>query len=107
MDFKWFLTGTLDVRELPCNTLRDKYTQIPKRPLLIHRGFFLDFLAYFFGGISTRRLHFYLLLINNCRKMKKKLLNLVFVATLFPPFRCWRGGIASTVITGDMGNCII
>ena len=47
---------------------------------------FLDFSAYFFGGISTRRLHFYLLLINNCRKMKKKLLNIVFVATPFSPF---------------------
>ena len=53
---------------------------------------FLDFSAYFFGGISTRRLHFYLLLINNCRKMKKKncLISSLWLP-LFPPFRCWRG----------------
>ena len=54
--------------------------------------FFWDFSAYFFGGISTRRLHFYLFLINNCRKMKRKncLVSSLWLP-LFPPSRCLRG----------------
>ena len=91
VDFKWFLTGLLMFVSYPVTLLETNIHKSPNAHYL-YIMFFWDFSAYFFGGISTRRLHFYLFLINNCRKMKRKncLVSSLWLP-LFPPSRCLRG----------------